>query len=292
MRPIALVWLALMSEALMAQSYRPLLDTNAYWQDENAWINPGPNTSSYECIRYFLDGDSILNDTSFHVLRMTGMQMSGGQNWFTGEFVGLVREDTVSHRVYIRPLDWQTELLFYDFSAGVGPYPSSFRFSSWSDLVVQSVDTVLWADGPHRRMFLNHGTVIIEGIGATSGFLASWQWGEYHWLERMVCHTVADSANYEVFSYDCPCGSYSGVPTRATNSMKVGPSPTYGLCYLHDAPPNAYFLIRSMDGRVVLTGRCSNNSTTTIDLTALPAAIYLLVVIDDLQPFMTRIVKQ
>lgn len=283
---------------LHGQSYIPLLDSAATWQDENAWASPGPNTSSYDCSHFFIDGDSIVDDTTFWILRRNSYSAyvdPGGMNnagWSFGVIVALLREDTLERRVYIRPAGWSMDWLLYDFSAGVGPYPFTYRYYQSPDMEVTAVDTVLLADGPHRRINFGQYEAIIEGIGATSGFMESTLSGEIHWLGQLVCHADADSVNYEVYSYDCPCGSFSGVPAQSANRLRIGPSPTEDFCHLQDAPPNAPFLIRSMDGRIVGSGNCSNSGSSTIDMTGFPAAIYLLEIFGTKGPIIVKIIKQ
>lgn len=299
MRSIVLASFLLVCAGLAGQSYIPLLDTSATWQDENATGSPGPNTGNFECLRYYLDGDSLVNDTTYQILRQTGRRseynnITGVTHtvWYDGDFTGLLREDTSSRRVYIRPPGWAMDWLLYDFSAEVGPYPSNYRFYQTPNLVVTSVDTVWLTDGPHRRINFGEYLGIIEGVGSTDGFMESGVMGEIHYLGQQVCHTVDGSANYIVNSFDCACGSNVSIPGHVPISIHVSPSPTTGICRLDGAPPNAPFVIHSMDGRVVLSGRCTSNGSAAIDISGLPAAIYLLNVIEATGSLRGKIVKE
>lgn len=296
----ALAALMVLGHGVLAQSYVPLLKATATWQDENACASPGPNTSDYECVRYYLDGDSTLSDTLYQVLRRTGRTSHFNGifpnmsyvNWFSGEFVALLREDTLARRVYIRPPGWPVSWLLYDFSVGVGPYPSTYRYYQWPDLQVTSVDTVWLNDGPHRRINFDAFESVIEGVGGISGFLESGVSGEIHWLGRLVCHVPEDSANYIVTSFDCACYSNVGVHDQPVTRLRIRPSPTVDLCYLEGAKPEALYFVRSLDGRLMKAGSCSNNGSATINLSHLPGGMYLIEVRDGNLDQRVKILKQ
>lgn len=276
-----------------------MLDSTAAWQDENAWASPGPNTSSYECLRYTIQEDSLVDGLIYKVLRRTG-RISHSDNvfpdqswvqWFSGNYVGLLREDTAARRVFIRPAGWTYDWLLYDFSVGVGPYPLTYRYYGVEGLEVIEVDTIMLTDGPHRRLNFNGSGSMIEGVGDVTGFLPSWSSGELHWMSTLVCQTRNDSSIYSGFNVSCPCSPTVGLtPTRA-NAFRVGPSPTNDLCYITGAPANAPYRLLSVDGRVVNSGICQSSRSTVLDLTDLPAAIYLLEVIEKDHRSVTRIIR-
>lgn len=269
---------------LVAQSYIPLLSPTAKWLDENAFASPGPNLSNHECVHYYLDGDSILYDTTYHVLRISGRRSYSNNVfpnlsyvvWYAGEFVALLREDTVERRVYMRSAGWNSSRLLYDFSVSEGPYPPTIRYYQSPDLEVMWVDTILLNDVPHRRINFNEYESVIEGIGATSGFMESGVGGEIHWMGQLVCHIVEDSADYIVTDFACPCYSNVGIQDKTANRLRIHPIPTVGLCHLEGGPPGGPFLIRALDGRIVAAGHCSGDGSATIDLSQQPGAIYVL----------------
>lgn len=300
MRPIALLVLTLMHVAAAAQSYRPLLDTSAYWQDENGWASPGPNTSSFECRRYFLDGDSVVNSLNYKILRQTGRYgLFNGIDpdlsytiWLLDEYVALLREDTTSHRAYIIPEGWTTEWLLYDFSVGVGPYPPTYRYYQEPNLEVVSVDTLVLPDGPHRRLNFNAYSAVVEGIGGTTGFLDSWSSGEIHWIGRLVCQSIAGTPSYLVSSNDCACDADVRVPARPSSVLSIHPSPTAGTCRLDGAVPMSLLTVHALDGRVVLSGTCDTKGSAAMDLTSLPSGLYVVQVQDVHGPVKMKVVKE
>lgn len=296
MKAYLMAALLLMSAALRAQSYIPFIDTSATWQDEDAWYNMGPNAGNYQCNRYYIGGDTLLNDTAYRVLLVTGNGGSSSQFgssffYFSGDTAGWIREDTASRKVYFKPSGWSNAFLFYDFSAGVGPYPVTYRYGS--NIEVDSVDTVTLADGSHRRMILNNGDHVVEGIGSLSGFQDySWGWGGTNWLRQLSCHTASGAPNYEVFSDDCACGANVGVAEQPSAALRIGPSPTDGLCRLEGAPANALVHVLGLDGRAQLSGQCSSDGSLTLDLSPLSPGVYVVVVSDGSTLSTTKVVRE
>ena len=301
MRPVALVGALLVTVGLAAQTYIPLLRPLAAWEDQNECFVDGGNQWNRECLRYNITGDSVVNDTSYSIFRRTGYVAHSYDTypelnttyWYNNQFVGLLREDTAERLVYIRRPGWSVERLFYDFSVGVGFYPPTYLFDYAEDLEVTSVDTLWLTDGPHRRMNFFYGYhSIIEGVGWTWGFMNSDMSGDMCYPGQLLNHAVGDSVDYDVAGYHCPLSPTTGVSSTPATSLHLGPSPTSDLCHLYEAPRNAPFVIRSMEGRALRYGLCSGQGTTTIDLRDLPASIYLLEVFDTNGSLKARIVKE
>ena len=282
LRGISIVALVMAPMLVSAQAYIPLLKPNASWQDQHACSSPGPNTGDSECFRYFLDGDTLVNDTTYMVLRKTGRRGHYNSifpdqsyvNYHYDELVAFLREDTTERRVYIKYPGTSWSWLLYDFSVGLGPYPFTFRFLDVDE--VSSIDTIWLNDGPHRRFSLALSGYIIEGIGSVYGFMRSGISGEICWLSQLVCHVPEDSANYIVPSNNCPCYSNVSVQERTEQQLQVFPSPTAGQFQLQGAPASAPYLLRALDGRVIGSGTCSGDGSAIIDLSFLPGALYLL----------------
>ncbi len=296
MRSIAVAALALMGCGLVAQPYHILLDSSATWQDNYEGANM-PHESSFECYSYYLEGDTIVNDTAYKILRRTGLFVHtffgfSSSTWYSGSICMLIREDTANRKVFVRDPTWLEgpELLLYDFSAGLGPYPWTYLYPESTHEVI-AVDSIVLADGPHRRITLNFGDQILEGIGSLRGFMPRQAWDNLY-LHGLVCHTLHGSQDYVVFNYDCACGSNVGIPIHAISSLRVSPSPTTDLCRLEGAPPNALFRVRSMDGRTVFAGTCSNSGSAMINMADLSAAMYVVEVLGATGSLNVKVIKQ
>lgn len=299
MRTVALVCFALLGSGLVAQSYRPLLDTTASWQDRQTCYDDGPNVSYYWCMRYYLEGDTSVNDTVYQMLRQTGVRTTtsyvypevNSTDIWSGELSALLREDTMNRRVYIRPLGWPREWVFYDFSVGVGQYPPTYRFNQYSFPILE-VDTIILSDGPHRRLRISSERAIIEGIGYTGGFLKSWLSGPICPPEQLTCHTIGGSSNYSLDLGGCDCETQMGRTEYNSVSLKIVPIPTDGRCRLSGASPAAKFRVFAADHRLVRVGECDQTGGTVVDLTDQPSGIYVVVVDEGTTVVSTKLVKE
>lgn len=282
---------------LWAQAYIPLLHPTATWHDETYTAYPGPNVSISSCYRYYLDGDTMVDDVEYQILRTSGLysyentvtMSSPLLTWYTRVLVAFVREDLEDRRVYIREPGWPYERLLYDFGADVGPYPSTYRYQA---TYVTDVDTIELSDGPHRRLHFSSAEQIIEGIGGTAGFLIRAPGGYQYDFGWIACHTVDGVPNYSASSDDCTCDSNVGSSEAQGSPMRIGPIPTTGPCHLQGAPRNAPFSIRTMDGRLVGSGVCMADGSADLDLADLPSGIYL-VALESAQGSMTlKVVRE
>jgi hypothetical protein len=291
LRSICIFVLAFISLKDSAQAYRPLLSSNATWQDEHGWANPGPSTSSSECLRYYLDGDSMVDGSSYQILRRSSIFASV----FDGSYVGLLREDTAQRSVYIYRSHLIGDELLYMFPRQLGPYPSTYRYGplpEWDTLEVVNIDTVWLSDEPHIRSTLSNGDTLIEGIGSVFAFMPSTQWGEIHWWARLICYSLNGTVVFSAPHFFCGCELPVGVNPVAEHPIRIHPSPTDGLCYLTGAPANTRFVVRSLDGRTVLIGASSINGTSEINMSNLPASLYFIEILNKRNPEILKIIKQ
>lgn len=231
-----------------------------------------------------------MNGTSYWILRLSGSaQYNNSVNsslshtyWYDGSFVALLREDALARKVYIRLPGWLSEMLLYDFSVGEGPYPPTYRFNGLA-LTVLAVDTVQLADGPHRRLNFNafSGDLsIIEGVGSTVGFLPCNFGGEINYYFALNCQGVNGVPVYEHADqvWMCPCDIHPGLPGSPSQLLRVSPSPTVGICWVSGATPNAQYVLRATDGRIVSAGRLGPDGAAAVDIAPQPTGLYFLVI--------------
>jgi hypothetical protein len=285
-----------------AQNYRPFPTDSAFWY--SYFLNvQDPWTHSMTTLHY-LDGDTVVNGVTYQVLRVNEWSYdhfneppyTTSEYFSTGELAAFIRQDTIARTVYIYDLWDETEYLCYDFSIGVGPYPPTYATSLQSEWDVIAVDSVLLGDGYHRRLVFSDDHYLIEGVGRTWGFLPVP--GEYQgFVQTLLCQNHQGVQVYTGPIYTGP-GFYCGVDlvsvpsSQAAPTMRIFPSPAFDQCQLTNAPPNAAFVIRGMDGRVVLTGRCSGNGQAVIDVSGMPAAMYVVEVNNGAQRVREKLLKQ
>jgi hypothetical protein len=298
MRRMALIGSFVLFHQAQAQGYIPLLRTNAKWQDEERSYDPGPNWHRYECFLYYLEGDTVIDEIQYHELKKRGIRSLiqdvppyiNNIEWFSGETHAYVREDTITRYVYYRPPDWPFEQVLYDLS-GIGTYagvyPIGFQGAS-----VTAVDTVILSDGQHRRIHFGPNRQIIEGIGSLNGFLELWPLNYMSIPPQMVCHTIDDVPDHLIISDHCACGSNVGITEDTGNGIQIGPSPTIDELRISGADRHATYSLRSIDGRLVLTGKSDGNGTANIDVGHLNAAMYVLEIQSGSRTRSAKIIKE
>lgn len=279
MRTSAGLCMALFAIVLEGQSYSTLLNPTAVWHDERGWGDPGPNTSNSRCVKYYLDGDTIVDGEVYQKLLITGRYShSNSVNsqlsytiWYDGDLYALVREDAIERKVFIRTLTGGAEELLYDFSVGTGPYPWTFLFPS-DDLEVTVIDTIMLADGPRRRLHLGEYIKIIEGVGCVYGLLP-YQTSGIEWMAQLACHKLDGVPTYGGIIADNGCGCDVSVGVEGYSLQWfafASPNPSEGL-FSVTAPSMQPLIVRNAMGREVLH---VPHNASIIDLTAYPPGLY------------------
>ncbi|MFT3886469.1 MAG: T9SS type A sorting domain-containing protein [Flavobacteriales bacterium] len=244
-----------------------------------------------------------MNDTVYKILYRSGTSSNSRHIYpfdsyvtgFSNAFAVLLREDTAQRKVYIRPELPPSELLLYDFSVGVGPYPQTYLYWNMSGLQVVAVDTLILSDGPHRRLVLSNEDLLVEGVGAAHRGLIPAEdiMHSIFYAERLVCHSMHGVHDYEdLVDVNCSCDHILGVKAATAHALQVGPSPAKDCVNVYDASPLARVRVWSMDGRMVRSGRCDQQGLATIDLAGLPATLYVVEVLDPSHPLKTKIIKE
>lgn len=169
-----------------------------YYNSSGCSPGPQPNGS----FQYTLDGDSVLNSITYSKIYSSGIS-----NCLTFGYCGLLRDDTLSQKVYYVYPDSVNELLMYDFSVNVGDtindiynaFPLFYH-------VVDSVDQVTLGGVSRKRIRYISGSpvmepYIIEGMGNASGLMAPLESpGE---LFDLTCFSYNGTSIYPTSSSDC-----------------------------------------------------------------------------------------
>ena len=295
-RTVFTAWLSLIGCYAVGQAYVPLLDTTAWWVDNIATYDLGPDYSDFGCTVSYVGQDTSANDTSFRKLLQRGFYAHNDlvhseysfTNWYADELFGFLREDTVARKVFMRFPDWwQDEFVLYDFAAVPGEYPMPML---QPDAVANAVTTVD-INGPRRAIILNNDEWIIEGVGNTSGLFSD----GYNYntsFRKLVRHSRQGSVDFSQYALDSSCVNTTDISDHRASRIRIGPSPTSGPCHLEGAPPSARIRILSLQGQLVGSTTASPSGSAWLDLTALPASVYVIEICDALVPSRLRVVKE
>lgn len=206
MKKLILLILILSAGSLKAQSYYPMLDTTAYWNEIE--LHQGTCDPPEYCkATYYLRGDTIIDAYTYKKLYSTG------GNSIT--YIGGLREE--NQQVYLYYTFCDHSVLLYDYNLTVGDSITKTCLLAMCDsseninMTVTSIDSVLLDDQTYRkRINFNDGSDMswIEGIGSASGLLYPY----YSCVlcvcfRELVCYQVNGSTLYHN-EEDVPCFNY------------------------------------------------------------------------------------
>lgn len=157
---------------VFSQDYKPFNFYDGQWVC--GYDTKGGKFSNYEQnhyireeVKFYCQGDTVINDTLFHKLYYEGVARypEWARRNLSG-YYGIIRNDTLKRQV------WFNSQLLYDFNLQVG---DSLFFGCDSPEPIESIDSVLYCDKWHRRYnYTNRNgdkLYVIEGVGSIFGLI-------------------------------------------------------------------------------------------------------------------------
>ncbi|MFZ4414227.1 MAG: T9SS type A sorting domain-containing protein [Bacteroidales bacterium] len=257
-----------------------VIGQNIHFPDSNAiW-------SVYDQ-KYFVDGDSSFNATEYKKY-----YFSNDSIVTTVSFFALLREDTITRKVYAIAAGSTQENLLYDFSLAVNDtaivYPFSFPiYSGPISIKVESIDSILIA-GDYYTRFKIIGLDFpygieeywIEGIGSTMGIFNSGITGicvTDITFPTLLCFEKEGATLYHNPDFfNCyehyPVGIEETAPAFRS---KIYPNPTNSSLKIESEKEIIYYQLLSCTGMILLDGKVGMTSFT-LDISDFPPGIYLI----------------
>ncbi|MEO8067523.1 MAG: T9SS type A sorting domain-containing protein [Flavobacteriales bacterium] len=296
MRQLSLLVAVVAALAACAQSaYRPIPEGDAGWSEDHNTISGGGSewTSCHRTVVSW--GDTVFLGTVYHRLRVRGFcdvqpvvpPFDPDDYYYYVEpwsDLYYFRQDTSARKVFVFDIGQQQELLWYDFSIGLGPYPATVDFSLYQYYVV-ALDSMELNDGWHRTWVLGtfNGVeiqdsafcTVVEGVGSTygvaplyGGFAPPFEWGD-----ALYCHIVGDSTVYPFGANACYLAT--SIPLLGElGALSIFPNPASSFISLSgDLGPYQRYTILNAQGSLVREARLNGNS---IDVTLVAAGLYML----------------
>lgn len=228
------------------------------------------------------EGDTLLNNRTYAKIWQSNDSL--GVNW---ELTGLIRE--AEKRVYYHKLydDGWYDLLLYDFSVQTG---SSLLLSSiespgqFENMKVTSVDSVTMNGVKRLRIQLSDGTgsdTWIEKIGSLQGIINRCYFEPVKIDRKLLC--VSENGNTIYTNEKYPECFYA--QSNFTNNkqfithglIKIYPNPFCDFITIEYPTSEAAVLeILSAHGKLVFKKELNNSGSTKINLSLLPAGLYLV----------------
>jgi len=264
---------------LQGQDYNSFLSENPQW---NVYLESSMCETSVDTflLRYYLEGDTLINDTTYQKLILeTGdtanpQKSTAGGIREVGKKVYYIGEDLLGHPKY-------EEVLLYDFSKNVGDTiiheMTSGYLTFYSEIL--EVDSIKIGDSYRKRFKVNnhwfyHRTDYwVEGIGSIKngllGHITNIPTCGYSYWEH-VCYRENGETMYLNPSYsDCyPSNIISSIKTDLRlENIKIYPNPVLNTLHIENIPDKADWSIKIINslGQPVFENKL-NSKNNHIDL--------------------------
>ncbi len=295
-----LIALTTLSNFSYAQNrdYVPMLNDGAKWIETMGATTFPPGPFEYNMARQGnISGDTLINGLVYHKIYLAGINILCQDSIYWQTYFFAMRENTEDQKVWIIEDGEMEEILYFDFSLGIGDTvpEGSYYSKDFFPLVVSSMDNITDYTGEERRRWQIEygGSTVVEGIGSLNGVLTPYFPVSEYW-EDLFCYTIDDS---QIFPFtvpsDCLLPSDTcltvGIPEHNHNSqnnnvLSVFPVPANDLVYIKfDDSITSLITLQIVDytGRSVYSKVIENNSDESINVANWPAGIYFALIQED-----------
>lgn len=307
-----------------AQAYRPFLVDSAHWTIEEDYCvggcDPANSPDRMDCYvssiyTFKIDGDTIVGISVYKKLTqniVTTVNTGGNGRCFwpyqngvvTCDVVGLLWEDTMARKVYIRKINyitsssWETQdSLFFDFSLQIGDTMKNLAFAD-TFYVVDSINYSGFNSGfgyyvqyPVKTWYLHcvqdsnniyiANMKLYESIGSSVGFWGYQPAFEGVYATRLNSYCIGNDSTCR-FVCSTPLGTASISPQQV--SIAVYPNPAKDILTLDISNVTPYqdmrFVVSDILGQEVRS-EIITKAKTEIDISAYQPGIYVWHLLSD-----------
>jgi hypothetical protein len=237
--------------------------------------------------KYFVDGDSAVNAKDYKKY-----YFSNDSIVTSGSFYALLREDTLTGKVFAISSGNTIEHLLYDFSLAINDTATVFplSFPPWSGPVlikVERIDSIQVSGKYQKRLKIrgvNQNTGMdeywIEGIGSTFGIFNSGITGIIVpdiYYPTLLCFEKDGATVYHNPNFtDCYEKSPVGIEDiELASQVSIYPNPANSFIEIESDQEIRFYHLFSSNGKMMMDGNVGKKSFA-IDLTGLPKGIYIL----------------
>ena len=273
-----------------SQAYKPMLKENKTWETEyfdGNW-GPPPYTSF---TKWNINGDTIVDGNLYHKVFFSGVNviMNDPINYspistFSGK---LMREDSISRKIYGRQIMEVSESIIYDFSVNIGDTMRSILYgvttpvpSNLGEAIVDSINPYILNNGDTTRIFyatpINFGVLtptffVIEGIGSHNGFYYPFK-GVFEDDASLTC---VKELSVQLYGNGV-CGiTVSSEQHLITLSFKIYPNPNNGEKIIVTGSSIKTLKLYNIQGQLIKTTEVLLKETI-LNLDNLPNGVYFI----------------
>jgi hypothetical protein len=286
---LSAIWVSI---SAFGQNYIPIpADSTSEWR---IWttINDGFCLQHRE-LKYFFEGDTVIDSFTYQKLFRSGFyqeEVYGPPPWpscdqyytIQDDYVGGIRNTT--GKVFF--FDGFEDELIYDFT--LEPGDTLNTSIAGSDIVVESIDSVLVGDEYRRRFNLNnpdgYSNWIIEGIGHQRGLIEP-MYLPLEFYSEFLCYAETHVPIYpEDASCDLAVNIYEN--SLVNSLLSIYPNPSSGnitFSFNSNMGKNINFKIISSIGQIIVDSPWDVSqrlNEITFDLSSINTGIYVVVLQD------------
>lgn len=269
--------------------------TPNYFENNPEWRQSADCADGLPCVEeqdyvYYINGDSIVNDTIYQKIYKHGILVkewydsppippSCDTSWNFNHFYALVRQE--EKRIYFR--QWgDPEVLLYDFELEVGD-TLPITWNQWhEDIIVTGIDSLL-VGSSFRKVFnltQQSSPQLIEGIGHEGGFIEPFP-PILECGNTLLCFALDNITYYPNFNDPCDL-TVNILPVKSQEIIKYYPNPVIGeLTIEYDNFENIEQVVslNASGQKKVLAFTKNGENKINIDLSNLGKGLYVIQII-------------
>jgi hypothetical protein len=315
----------LITSFAFSQAYKPMLKESKTWEVlDYSFIPDPPNNIEYSYfIKYFIKGDSSINNLTYHKLRYIKAQtypLPASPSYYTPVYDTisslsgvLLREDSIARKIWIRgtsSID-STEYLMYDFSLTVGDTIHSFFMAQFMVVngidigwhpyegIIDSIRPILLNNNDTTRAFyitpisFNSFSIpfyIMEGVGSLQGFISPFKY-DFENTYHLICVNDSGINLFSTPTYIGNCGYTLGNKEiiQKQSSFNIYPNPTSTQLTIATEIVFNEINIIDITGKTIKTIK---ENTTALNVVELPLGVYFIKLITADKIITKKFIKQ
>jgi hypothetical protein len=326
---IPLLCLSFISKAQLTADFP---DSNYYWNANYTFSPWEMGTRDEFDFTLYYKSDTIINNQTYQklfikysILNYNGYWGPGGVNYHGDKYYGLIRNDKINKRVYIkreaylhnfpRTYTDSAETLLYDFGLNVGDiYPITIHNKTIdSNVYIFKIDTIIDPQnvkracyfihpkfgGPSDTTFLNG--VVIQGVGGRNGLIGDFfDYWDYSYIESFSCFKINSigyqpqisdlhASIYEI-SY-CDKHEFLSVENNKSKNISVTPNPVTSTFTINIPDEEATFTLINTLGQSQEIQGVREGSIWNLNVSTLENGIYFITILTDKNQYSSRFIK-
>lgn len=270
--------LLIISFGIQSQNYDHLIKSNQKWnvlQYDQATCS----CAMYSTHSFNIGNDTIVDSINYKIIIDTLYTQENNSTFFTVQNFGLVREDTITKKIYFKQIDYYEnfpEYLIYDFNLDTN---SVFIFGDNTILNVEYVDSIFINNKYSKRIkFVGNELTWIEGLGALQGLIYA-EFNNFFLNRTLLCYWKNDSLIYSLGDtiYNCLYVDFISSISKVSElpQYNIYPNPLTNYLNIESINDKLEMKIYDINGKILFYNKIKTNQIR-IDMSSFENGFYIL----------------